>query len=488
MNRPTRRTALLGGASSAILAGAPVANLLAQETKPLPRLPLQPGAKVVGFGHSFIQFGANAIMPGMMGEERNARGVLNQVAMLDQRFNLDIFATPDNPGFTGTNALSGAHQGIGGGHLMSTPHALGTLERTPYVLARYPQIVYLDIGTNDITSGVGGSYGTNRNAAAVIAALDTQINRLTEAGVFVVIQTVAFRFDWPQTDMDSPKSRFTILNQVNDWIKAQAGRPGIQVCDTTAIDGTQTADRELFGPDGIHPAPILARKRAETLLPILRAMVSPYPSSHSSTIDNRFPHAGFPGANDITGEDGRITGKVANGLRIAMHTGASTAVATKQPSDRGGEWQVLTVTAENDGTPLHEIRLTMRDLTLNQLGVVDGDWLECHLPFELDGWAGWRTADPRGQGTLSFNNELYAGPTLAYASNDKSGFTDTKGTQGVLSTKLMIKPGLAISSLRYSIRPIQIRFLSTAPGHGTIKIGAPILRKIADPRKVWMLS
>jgi peptidoglycan hydrolase-like protein with peptidoglycan-binding domain/lysophospholipase L1-like esterase len=443
-------------------------------------LPLANGSKVLGLGHSFIQRGAFSGQGTAKGEVRLARGVLEQISTLDGRFNIDIFSDTANPGFTSTNSMSGAHQGIGGDHLLAIGSSPGTINRTPYVLARTPAIVYLDIGTNDINSGVGGVYGTDTSAASVIAALDEQIRLLSQGGAWVAIQTISWRFDYAVDD-----ARLATITQVNDWIKAQSGRAGVRVVDTTSIDGTASANQALFSSDGIHPLPLLAAARAGILLPILQSMVT---SGDSRNLDplsaNKFPLAGFPGTAGTFGTNGRITGQMATGMKATMLTGTSTAVASKEVITAGNEWQVLTVTPVSDGTAVHEIRLTGSDVSTTTLGAIDGDWFEAYLPFQIDSWDGWKTSESTGGGPLQFLNELYSVSALVYEGSDKAGWS---GHTGVLAAKLYIKPGLGINRIRYSSRPIIINFLSTATGTGTIKIGSPILREISDPRTAWNL-
>ncbi len=467
-----------------------------------PALPLAGNTRVCGLGHSFIQRGSySGSGTGAHGEDYLARGVLDQVRTQDGRFNLDIFAVDGTAlGWSGqrnTNSLSGAMQGIGGDHLYAIGSSPGTINRSRYVLSRGCQIVYLDIGTNDINSGVGGPYGSDNSAASVIAALDRQISILTSHGVWVVVQTISYRFDYYSADPADP--RLATIDRVNAWIKDQAGRTGVKICDTTAIDGTAdalpvydagstyAADKLIAG-DGIHPLQALAHARAQVLLPILQSMVTAGdPRNLDPLSGNLLPNKGWPGTAGTFGSNGRITGQMATGWKATMQTGTSTAVASKHEISAGNEWQVFTVTPVADGTALHEILLTGADLTNANIGLVDGDWYEVYLPYQMDGWAGWQFNSNTGAGSVQLLNELYTGLSqgaLAYECNDKAGYG---GTSGVLACKVYIKPGLSIGRIRYSSRPIQIYFRSDVGGIGMIGIGSPIIRKISDPRAVWNL-
>jgi peptidoglycan hydrolase-like protein with peptidoglycan-binding domain len=323
---------------------------------PLPSLPLANGAKVVGFGHSFIaRSAANRYLAsqtatnGLQGLFDTPRGVLNIASAEDGRFNTDIFTDAINPyeAPSTLSALTGSYQGINGDHLYDIGGAPGTINRTPYVLSQQPQIVYLDVGTNDIDSGVGGPFGNDNSAASVISALDTQINLLTRAGVWVVLQTIAFRLDWYNASPNDP--RLATLDTVNAWIKLQAGRAGVQVMDTTAIDGTSAVTEAalpnvngLLEKDGVHPTPLLSSERAAILLPILQSMVA---SGDSRNLDplssNLFPEAGLPGTSGT---------KVSTAPSFTGSMSGTTLTVTSVPTNGVVLGAVLTGTGITAGT------------------------------------------------------------------------------------------------------------------------------------------
>jgi len=455
--------------------------------RPLPRLPLPVGTRIVGLGHSFIQRGGySGRNNGSNGVDYAARGVLSQIRNLDPRFGIEYFAAGNLPwpGQSGANSLTGSMQGIGGDHLLAIWRAPGTINRTSYVLSLAPGIVYLDVGSNDIASGVGGPFGSDGSARAVIAALDRQIGLLTRAGVWVVVQTLAWR-DWAPGKPADPRYAATLA--VNAWIRAQVGRAGVRICDTVAIDGTAARDAAAFSPDGVHPNALGAARRAAILLPILQQMVAP----SVAPIEHPSPLAAVPN------NGAHVAGPIAAGWTASITAGKSTAVAIFDRSARTATPQQFTISPAADGTAdgmaVHELRLTARDLTLPDIkartGARSGDWLEIAMPFELDDWAGWRIFDRGGAGPLMLNAELFSKGAIIFEANDLSAYPQPgrSRTTGRLRDLLWLRTNDPQAVLRWSSRPVVLHFDSRARGSGTVRIGLPTIRRIADPRKAWGL-
>ena len=301
---------------------------------PLRTLPLATGSKVMGLGHSFIGLGAaqtytagQTATNGHTGFYENQRTVLSWIKAADGRFNLDMFAELNSPFFAPGSfaAFSGAMAGKSGDCLFPVPglgaQFPGTLARTAHSLSQKPDIVYVDIGYNDIVRG--------RSLAAIIADFDTQVQRIVDAGVYVILQTLS----WTSTLDDQPgvddPAWPGILDGINRWILAQAGRNGVVLCNTLALDGPASGIAASMFVDGLHPKPDLMAKRSDILLPILQGMVS---AGETRWLDllaayNIFPPKGTPG---IAGAKTNVTGDVATGMRLVRGTGTSTYVASKK--------------------------------------------------------------------------------------------------------------------------------------------------------------
>lgn len=455
---------------------------------PLPALPLAAGAKVMGLGHSFIGLGAaqtytagQTATNGHTGFYENGRTVLSWIKAADGRFNLDMFAELAHPFFAPSSfaAFSGAMGGKSGDCLFPVPgleaQFPGTLARTAYALGQKPDIVYIDIGYNDIVR--------NRTLAQIVADLDTQVQRIVDAGIYVILQTLS----WTSTLDDQPGTDDPawpgILDGVNAWIVAQSGREGVVLCNTLALDGPASGISPAMFVDGLHPKPDLMAKRSDTLLPILQGMVS---AGETRSLDplaayNIFPPKGTPGT---TGTKTNVTGDVATGMRLVRGTGTSTYVGSKEVVASGNEKQVITITPVNDALAVHTVTYGLPSaLSLTSLGLAAGDWLEIQIPVELNDWAGWDYLDSSIRGPVQIGNIV----TVTSGGWTTGNYIGGRNRSLICGSKLWLPTGLTMTSIRLDNLLI-LRHLCNTGGTGVAKIGAPVIRKIASPRTAWELA
>ena len=109
-----------------------------------------------------------------------------------------------------------------------------------------------------------------------------------------------------------------ILDVINRWILAQAGRNGVVLCNTLALDGPASGIAASMFVDGLHPKPDLMAKRSDAGETRSLDLLAAY---------NIFPPKGTPG---IAGSKTNVTGDVATGMRLVRGTGTSTYVASKK--------------------------------------------------------------------------------------------------------------------------------------------------------------
>lgn len=451
---------------------------------PLPNLPLAPGAKVMGLGHSFIGLGTlqaysagQTATNGHTGFYENGRTVLSWIKAADGRFNIDMFAELSHPFFAPSSfaAFSGAMGGKSGDCLFPVPgleaQFPGTLARTNYALNQKPDIVYIDIGYNDIVR--------NRILTDILTDLDTQVERITRAGVYVILQTLS----WTNTLNDDPVNDNpawpSLLDGVNSWIVAQQGRRGVVLCNTLALDGPTSGIPASMFVDGLHPKPALMALRADVLLPILQGMVS---AGETRSLDplsayNIFPQKGTPGT---TGTKTNVTGNVSTGMRLVRGTGTSTYTASKEVVASGNEKQVVTVTPVDDGLPVHTVTHgTPTYVGLTALGLVAGDWLEIEIPVELNDWVGWDYLDSSIRGPVQIGNAV----TVTGGGWTTGNYVGGRGRSLICGSKLWLPTGLTMTNIRLD-NLVVLRHLCNTGGTGVAKIGAPIIRKITSPR--WL--
>ncbi len=458
--------------------------------RPLPALPLAAGAKIVGFGHSFIQRGGWAIVAGGLPRDLATsivRGVLPWIRLRDNRFNLD--AWPDLTNNLGQdNFMTGAFQGRGGDHVVGEGNAPGTLGRTPYVASLRPGIVYLDIGTNDISSGAGVD-----SPRKMIERLDRQLSLLRNQGIWTVIQTITDRGPWPEGS-----EKASIVAGVNEWIKAQATREGVRVCDLThAGFNYPDFDATLFGGDVLHPNPKGAERMADVLLPILQDMVQAgdhMDLSETAVLasSNLWSDAAFASSSPAGGTG--ASGTRVSTLSISRASGDSVATCSIEAAENYKR-QVVTFTPS--GTPTgnrHEEWRIARTaaLTLSAVAITPGvDWLESGIHVELNAWEGWLSV----YWQMEFYNNANAQVFIARGGLQNADYTTqdlpfaTEGFAGWLKIPpFQVPVGIDATTLRIATRPLVVNINRRVSGQGIIKISQPFLRKCADPRPAWNLT
>lgn len=463
-----------------------------QAETPLPALPLPTGAKVVGFGHSQVQRGWFSVTgsPGGILEHQGksdslTRAVLPWIALMDARFNLDVLDDLNNPfrplADLRDDMLNGAAQAIGGDSFRyASAISPGFLTRAAHVTDRAPQIVYFHGPSNDIAAF--------RSANDVAADCDTLLRQMRQAGCYVVLQTNPTRSfaSWPQGDV-----RRAELHKLNDWIKAQAGRPGVFVCDTTDLFADPPDPSLLL--DGVHFSPLGAYAVAQRLLPILQSLVAP--GSHfdpDPTAGNLLPNSDLSGTAGTKTPPAQVSGTVATGWGVAVNGGASLVYCSTEPDDLPGRYvQHLDITPVlATGRKSDEIRINRTaHLSLTELGLAEGDAIEIISKIDLTDSPIWRSV---GQ-----SNSFYAGTTSRWQANTglvNPNYEDAPLPRGALTfwtrTRTIIPVGRGITTLRWAAGPISVRIDPRYEGQvppARLSFRRPKIHKIPDPRTAWRL-
>lgn len=482
-----------------VLMGRPGAGLTLPSA-PLPSLPLPNGTKVASLGHSFVLNGAQQTYlagrtetNGHTGFTECSRGLLTWVKALDGRFNCDVFAELNHPLFAPSSfaAFSGASHGKGGDCVRSGVYQQpsvaiasipGMIPRTSYLAGQGPGIIVLEAGTNDISRG--------RGIGQILGDLDAQVRALTNAGIWTVLNTVTWN-----SAMTTGADALIKARAINAWITAQTGRPGVKVVDTTALDGPDSGiSSAQFYDATTHPSDWLVRvKVRDYLLPVLQGMVT---SGETRNLDplssNLFTVPGIPGvAGTVTSSGGgTATGFVATGMSITKANNASSVVCSKEAIVTGSEKQVITITPVADAGTVHSLTFrTSAALTLATAGLALGDWVEFIVPFECSDWDGFDVTSGTPSATSAAAMLLSAGSSSAELFAAGSNATG-RGFSTVLRIVMpLISAITTIDRLRFNSTLITIRWLGAGTGPGVIKIGSPILRKLAtSPRLAWNLS
>lgn len=222
-----------------------------------------------------------------------------------------------------------------GGRLTLTRQAGVAGNTSAQVLARITDITGLAVmpgycvvmaGTNDMLNGVA--------SATTIANLTAIHDALIAKGITVVACTMPYV--WSAT------SAYLLAQaEVNDWIRDQATKPGIIVCDWAgrfANDNGDGTPKTGYTTDGVHPTPVGAAILGRQLADAIRFRVAGSPLGLAST--NIEP-----------------TNALANGLMIGtsgtLNTGAAGSFATSWIAGRTAGTGTITGSkvARVDGMP-----------------------------------------------------------------------------------------------------------------------------------------
>lgn len=466
---------------------------------PLPALPLPAGSKVMALGHSFVRSGISVLAAESSSFARSelvwARAVAPQV-------NADSFLYPADPWGRG---FSGANQGLDGDHLLSNGVVPGVLGRMAYAAARRPAIVYIDIGRNDISSNVG--------AADVISRLDQLLGYLRGRGIWTILGTQPPSVTsggvspWP-----AGNARWTAREVVNAWTLGQIGRDGVVVLDRSALaddaapsgeaewnadmvstDGVHPCDRGAFttgaDPDGAVVADGGRVVSGTTLGAILNAMVQDGDHFIRDPLaaGNLLPDAGMTGTGGTAGPG--ASGSVADNWLVQYTVGTSTVACAKEDIDGSRAKQVMTFTAENDGTAnrIHTAVCNrgFGSVTLAEAGLAAGDYVQQGLFVEVSAWDGW----------IDFCTllSLREGVSIRYSAYGLKWIdqinlkTASKAFAGwVVTEPTQIPAGLGVSHINLGTF-FRVDIDKAAAGSGVIKASRPFLRKVDDPRAAWNL-
>ena len=176
-------------------------------------------------------------------------GEYTQAWSQDPRFSRDSWY--DTNSFNVPNSLNsslmGANNGVAGDHLQPVGGYSGCIPRLATLLTMTKaKVIGFECGTNTINSGDTGT--TNPPPLSYVTGqLQLAINMVTGTGRWIILEDITPRSDWPIGD-----PRQTLRNQVNAWIAAQSGTPGVIVAQRSAAlsyaDGTQNIT--MFREDG----------------------------------------------------------------------------------------------------------------------------------------------------------------------------------------------------------------------------------------------
>jgi lysophospholipase L1-like esterase len=482
----------------AAVAGGIAPDALPVTPRSLPSLPLPAGSKVMVFGDSLSGWNHSAgeyVNGGVTTGAASTRmsGLFVTAWAADPRFNFDAWYDPADPWRAQVGlpnrGFGGANQGIFGDHLVNapnTPGGTGIVTRVRYALSRGPALVWINAGTNTISScdwptqGVTGSESCR--ASYITARLDGIVRQFTSRGVWVILSTLYPRGDWTTGD-----ARHETLRQVNAWVRAQNGRAGVRVMDPydalVAPDDPDGVRGELFeeGAQGVHPNPAGAWAIYRGYLkPLLDAMIAPGAVfDPDPTVANLLPGAtALMNGGTAGGRATGTTGVVATGFGTQGAIGGDAIVGAIE--DAGAyKRQVLTITPVNDATPqaYHRIQLTIPQWSSGLPAA--GSWVRAYLHVE--------TPEPASASTITYLLTVLNGSaTLATPGGHVAtgqSFDDPGVGRG--GYWIEVPPFLMPAGATRVTGTVTITWPKAMATPFTIKLDRLIVRSAADPRGAW---
>lgn len=482
---------------------------------PLPALPLAV-PKIALHGDSQSQFN-HAVFGGTNATDPAAtyKGPVVAAFSKDPRFNMDTWTDPADPLGRGFN---GANQGLAADHFRNQSTSGlpggGMIARVPYTLARKPDIVILNsLGTNTIHSGDVDGSSAAPTAAYVISQVEAEIAAFIRAGVYVIPVTIYPR-NWNAGDV-----RHTIAQDVNTYIKAQAGRTGVlgivDPYDALRLSGDVQPNPKYFLEESGNVTVHLNGNGANLVGDLIKAVIASATTAGSRfnidpSVSNLLPQSTYnlPGTtgtrtgatttNFTMGTDADPTGEitaagVATGFNAYMSRGttSSTQKCGKAGTTAGSpNKQILLISPVADATAWHQSRLTLPQLALTPAQASAGTWLRVAVRVDTRGAKG--PANMFLQATLknsaaAVRVDVQPGQIDSIAYNNTKTYSDDARGQHWLSALIQLPVDGDYSTLDLTVFT-NFRPSGFAAGDVfAVLVDRPLVRSATDPRANWQL-
>lgn len=335
------------------------------------------GVKVLTVGDSIIEFADRFAASGLALEHQIDSEIMWAGLRLSQgggpRFRHYIWQDG--------STIKGANQGVAG----DEPYLV--LQRIDAILtACDAPIVVLNIGTN------AGS--PDDQATPAIANLELLVEKILAANRVLILGTVRPR----KVDAGGyPTGSYLWQRRldINTWIRAQKGRPGIVIWDmdqdmlktSGATDPGEAASDVLV--DEVHLNPRGAFVSSKSLASALASVIAPgtfFPALAGTTL-NIFPN-GQMASNAGTIGTG-VTGEVANGWTAERSSGSTITAVASKPS---GNHQQFVITSATTPTATNVLRFRHTATTALSalLNTYSADtWWQLGMDVECSAWAGF---------------------------------------------------------------------------------------------------
>lgn len=401
-------------------------------------------------------------------------------------FNMDLFvdgADPLGRGYTGSNF------GVSG------ESSTQILSRIPSVLARSPDVVVIQSGSNNIGS-----------TSTVIADVKASIDAVYAAGALAVYVAITNRgsVSWAS---NQPQQAFRVNQEIEDYLKrtgrgvyvdvnaqltdalVASGRPYTNALDSDGIHYNQYSGF-MIGK-ALHQAltPLMPRPVSEisSIADVYHATDNPYGNITTNpffTSDAGVGSADGTVGTGVTAGSGVAATSVGRNYTVERASGTGTAVASLEFRGPGlGNWQTVVCTpAAAAATSIFYVRRSSADLTTNippvgtwMIGAVDVSVSTFGSGQVFSGFRGlalrmdWRSA--AASIGVATSGDVYS---------NSFALPNEAWTGRLYTAPFQIPAGA--DRLRHRV---DITIDDNAGGTGTVRIGRFVARPILEPRTIW---
>jgi lysophospholipase L1-like esterase len=242
------------------------------------------------------------------------------------------------------------------------------------VTSKSPKVVFLLIGTNDITAGTA--------ASVILANIDTMIAANRAIGTITILGRIL-----PRGSVGVPMSapQIAIWEAANNGITARAAAD-VKVWDAEPVIGNMDAAHTIkvgrtTAEDKLHPNTLGGYEIGTVVSPILNTVVA----SGDSLFQTNNAAGNFVPNGFMTGTGGTLggaTGQVATGWTadISLGGGAALAVSKVARGDGFGEWQQFALSGTFNG---NDTKATIYRQSVSTV-ISISQWVQGEMEIQVD--------------------------------------------------------------------------------------------------------
>lgn len=372
------------------------------------------------------------------------------------------------------NAFWGLNDGVGGDRTEDC------LARVQDVIRKRPDVCYVSVGVNDVSSLVPViPYATT------IANITAIVTALRRAGILVILTTIRPRStaSWAAGSENRDK-----CNRVNAWIRDSARRwTGVYVHDAAKyiVDPSSTVGNPLAGAlasDDLHLSPLGAYLSGVPLGELLGKMFPLASLDYQGGSDDVYDATDNPLGNlcvngrfsGIAGTKGAgATGDVATSWTLSRLSGTTvTCVGSIEANAEHGPLQVMTFTLPGGGSGDDAFTLSSNMVT----GPVAGEYIQGGLHLIANATPNLTEARVFIRNAIDTTHSC-----MGFQSSDYTQRMPNVAIDGPVISEPFLVPATPGA---WTFRA-EIRMPAAQVGTVVVKVGNAWMRKVEDPATLW---